>query len=268
MRDTTGDGPAELELVTERCAILADLLRNDRRFAFVGRGVSLAGDRPDGPDLVGQVAHLTGFASAHFIPADRWPAYEKTLSAAGLIPVRWSQLIGRAPALDAAREFLNAFSPPGDLRLCAVGPDTDDATLSTIRKSAFRAGVTPPIPSVMRGSGPPGVILYVTTPDGQVVASGGGFLAYANCDGHETDAFWGMLATSETWRGKRLASWVGAETILRLADNFGATSFSSGVKPDNAPSQAMCARLGLRDENIIYAGATNPRLLGNTPITR
>lgn len=69
-------------------------------------------------------------------------------------------------------------------------------------------------------------------------------------------------------RGKSLACWVGAEAILALHDRFGANGFSSGVKPDKAESQAMCARLGITRSEFIFAGGADPALMGSGPVTR
>ena len=70
------------------------------------------------------------------------------------------------------------------------------------------------------------------------------------------------------WRGKRLACWLGAQVIQDMARRFGARGFSSGVKPDNPASQAMCARLGVGPSPFVYVGAADPAILGDGPVTR
>ena len=120
----------------------------------------------------------------------------------------------------------------------------------------------------MRGHGPKGVMLYVETDDDQVVATGGGYMAYHPDSPRHDEAFWGMLATHADWRGQRLACWVGAQAIQTLSDQYGARGFSSGVKSDNPSSQAMCTRLGIKKSGYLYVGATDPILMGTTSITR
>jgi hypothetical protein len=149
-----------------------------------------------------------------------------------------------------------------------TGPETPDAVIHAISRMSVASGVMPPPGAAMRGVGPKGVVAYVETPDGQVIASGGAFMAYHPDGPHADEAFWGMLATDESWRGQRLACWVGAQVVLDMAGRHGARGFSSGVKSDNPASEAMCKRLGVDFSNYVYAGAVDPGLMGDRPVTR
>ena len=130
------------------------------------------------------------------------------------------------------------------------------------------AGVLPALGSVMRGTGPRSVFIYAETSDAEVVAVGGACMAYHPESARADEAFWGMLATKETWRGNRLACWVGAQVILDMSEQFGARGFSSGVKPDKPSSQAMCSRLGVTQSDYVYAGAIDPEAFGEASVTR
>lgn len=163
---------------------------------------------------------------------------------------------------------MREYEAPKNLALKVITSDTPNETVLKICEMSLEAGVLPAPGSVMRGAGPRGVFLYVEAPDGQILASGGACMAY-HPDGPRADeAFWGMLATHQDWRGKRLGCWVGAQLIQNMADKFGSGGFSSGVKPDNPSSQAMCSRLGVEPSDNVYAGAVDPAAFGDALITR
>ena len=152
--------------------------------------------------------------------------------------------------------------------LKSVTADTSNETILEICEMSLEAGVLPVPGSVMRGAGPKGVFSYAVSADGQIVAAGGACMAYHPDSTRADEAFWGMLATHEAWRGKRLACWVGAQVIQDMAEKFGARGFSSGVKPDNPSSQAMCSRLGVGRSEYVYVGAIDPAAFGDAPVTR
>jgi hypothetical protein len=259
--------PQQIQTI-QRANTLWTILRNDRRFAFQGRTVSLASEQDGATELVISLSRLQGYASCHFVEKPNAQEYSDAYQAAGLNSVIWEQFWGRSTALSKSREFLQSFDPPRELTLKLVTNDTPDETILKICKMSLEADVLPAPGSVMRGAGPKGIFSYVETADGEIVASGGACMAYHPDSSRADEAFWGMLATHEAWRGKRLACWVGAQIIQDMAKNFGARGFSSGVKPDNPSSQAMCSRLGVGISNYVYAGAVDPTAFGDASITR
>ncbi|WP_406646212.1 hypothetical protein QEZ52_19235 [Aliisedimentitalea scapharcae] len=265
-------GTPEQIAVVRRARALYRLVGHNPSFTFQGRTVSYVGcpgeSRAQIADRVIDLCRLQGYASAQFTNRSHRDSYTQAYSDARLAPVVWEQYWGRGSALTSSIAFLEAFTPPAGLQLCAVTADTPDQTIHDICQMSVDAGVLPPSGSVMRGQGPKGVMLFVKTGDGQVVASGGGYMSYHPDSTRHDEAFWGMLATHADWRGQRLACWVGAKTIQILANQFGARGFSSGVKADNPSSQAMCARLGIYQSDYLYVGATDPILMGTTAITR
>ncbi len=251
-----------------RAQSLYILLRDDPRYTFQGRTVSVVCDAPDTAELVINLARLQGYASAQFASRDFGRKLQERYQTAGLIPVEWEQFWGGGSALEASRAFLTSYQPPDLVTLHEVSRESSDETIRAICECSLASGVTPAPGSVMRGGGPSGVVLYATDRNEQVIATGGGFMAYHPDSAYASEAFWGALATSDSWRGNRLACWLGAQLVVHLNARFGATGFSSGVKADNPSSQAMCARLGITKSDYIYAGATNPEIMGSSPITR
>jgi len=254
--------------IVRRAQALHALLRDDPRFCFQGRTVSYVGFSDEAIDTAINLIRLQGYASIQFTPRERGDEIAAAFTAAGLSPLQWEQVWGRDSAIDASRAFLESYAIPPGLTLNEVTPDTDDATIRAICAASLVQGVTPPSGSAMRGHGPRGVFLYVTDEAGAVVAVGGGFMSYHPRSPRADEAFWGMLGTDEAWRGKRIAGWLGAAAVMGLHNRFGAGGFSSGVKADNPASQAMCARLGITRSGFIYAGASDPILMGGGAVTR
>ncbi len=58
-----------------------------------------------------------------------------------------------------------------------------------------------------------------------MLAAGGAYMSYHPNSPRFDEAFWGMLATHESARGQRLACWLGAELIMRMADNMAHADF-------------------------------------------
>jgi hypothetical protein len=267
MTDIIYGTPHQINVVKRSTALWA-LLRNDPRLSFQGRTVSLADATLGGPDIVIALARLEGYSSCHFVPYNEASSYTDAYEVAGLNPAIWNQFWGRETALTASKEFLSDYTHPNGLTLKTVTDSSTDDTIRAICETSVNAGVLPVPGSIMRGKDPKGIMLYVEDQDNRVLAAGGAYMSYHPNSPRFDEAFWGMLATHEAARGQRLACWLGAELIMRMADQYGARGFSSGVKSDNPASQAMCKRLGVNPSDMVYAGATAPLLMGNAPITR
>ncbi|WP_425044548.1 GNAT family N-acetyltransferase [Primorskyibacter sp. S87] len=258
---------AQIALV-RRALALRRFFRDDPQMTFQGRTISWLARGPEEAGIVIDLCRLQGYASAQFVARTDSRSFQNAYEQAGLIPIEWDQFHGRDSAQKASAEFLATYSPPEGLRLCSVTTNTPDDRIHALCQMSSENGVLQPPGSVMRGDGPPGIILYVETDSGDVVATGGGFMAYHPQSDRRDEAFWGMLATAPSWRGHRLARWVGAAAIRELTHRFGARGFSSGVKPDNLASQAMCTRLGVTRSDRVYAGAIDPELTGGGSPTR
>ncbi len=259
--------PVQISVVRRANSLWA-LLQNDPRFSFQGRVVSFAGEQPNSADMVIELARLQGYSSCHFVPKKRARALIRAFEAAGLQPAIWNQFWGREGAIAASRTFLSEYIKPDGLTLKTVGPNTPDSVIGEISEVSIASGVMPVPGTAMLGEQPRGMMLYVENHHRQVLAVGGAFMAYHPDSPYFDEAFWGMLATHKSWRDLRLASWIGAQTILDMADQFGARGFSSGVISDNPASHAMCSRLGVRPSQMVYAGASAPETIGEISIAR
>jgi RimJ/RimL family protein N-acetyltransferase len=77
-----------------------------------------------------------------------------------------------------------------------------------------------------------------------------------------------MLATREDRRGQRIALLLGAQAIIHMWEHHGARGFMTGVRADNAPSQALCNKLGVGATDWIYAWCMDKELFGGSSVTK
>jgi hypothetical protein len=77
-----------------------------------------------------------------------------------------------------------------------------------------------------------------------------------------------MLATRNDRRGERIALLLGAQAIIHMWERHGARGFMTGVRADNAPSQALCNKLGVRATDWIYASCIDKEMFGGSSITK
>ena len=57
--------------------------------------------------------------------------------------------------------------------------------------------------------------------------------------------WWGMLSTQPDRRGEKIAWILGVDAMVRMSEDSGFQKFSTGVRGDNAPSTALCAKLAV-----------------------
>jgi RimJ/RimL family protein N-acetyltransferase len=120
-----------------------------------------------------------------------------------------------------------------------------------------------PVPgSVMRGAQVPGVFLAARDGQGEPVAVAASFRLHPDGSKNADIAFWGMIATRPDRRGQRLARILGAMAIVHMWEKEGARGFMTGVRADNASSQALCNALGVTDSPWCYATCTDPQVMG------
>lgn len=251
-----------------RAAALWELLKDDPRFTFMGRMIGLHRCAARDVPLAVALARAQGAFMTFSLPEAEEVARAAALRDAGLITDRWDLLMGGEPAITACRTFLDEYAPPEELALVRVTPETDPALMRKMAETALASGVLPPVGASLRGETREALCLLAVDANGDVAALSGA------CKAHhpETDwadtAWWGMLATRDDWRGRRLSLWLGALALTAMADEFGARRFYTGVRSDNAPSQNICRKLGLGDSGLVVLSASDPEAFGDEPLTK
>lgn len=254
--------------LSRRSAILWSLLRDNPRYAYYGRLVALSDPAGDAADILYAMAKLQGAAVAYFYRADAAAGLFAQLEERGLITDRHEHFRGGETAFAASRKAQEVFEFPADLTTSIIDADTPRELLGEVAELCQSCGVMPVPGSAMRGLERKGICLVATDQNGRPVATASSYMPHHSSSPHATDAFWGMLATREDRRGQRIALLLGAQAIVQMWEHHGARGFMTGVRADNAPSQALCRKLGVRATDWIYAWCMDKELFGRSSVTK
>lgn len=248
---------------------LAAVLGQDRRYSYYGRTVGLPGPEDGDIDQLAALATVQGNAAYFSVPLDQVDAIKTSLSARGLVPMLYDRWEGAGSAIEAARHIVTTLSLPEDLIMQRLDAATSGGQMASMAEMALGCGVLPPSGEVLRGLMRPAVCLVAVDRAGNVVSCAASS-AYAHQDHprYGGQAWWGMLATDPARRGQRLSLVLGAHALLEMETRFGFGDFMTGVEPGNAPSEAICARMGLSKGQSAVIGCADPRALASGRLTK
>ncbi|MEM7215668.1 MAG: GNAT family N-acetyltransferase [Pseudomonadota bacterium] len=257
----------QIRLAT-RGQALWSLLRDKPDYSFYGRMVSLcAPTLENAVEVVSNLARLQGATSCQYYPADNADRFCELLDQQGLNSSRYEQFRGEIEALDLGREILEKHSFPDDLTLITLASDTPSELVSDVAELSLSCGVMPVPGQTMRGNGQPGICHALVDRDHKPVATASSYLCNHPESAKAKDAFWGMLATDPAWRGHGLGKIIGAHSIVTMWEQFGARSFSTGIKADNPASMGLCTKLGVTQSDWTFIGCSDPSAFSGS-ITR
>lgn len=248
---------------------LFDVVRGDPRFTYYGRTVGLATPEDGDPTLLRSLVALQG--SAHFaaVDTDAIAELQSDAEAHGFAVTRYVRWSGAGDALDAARRVLAGARLPDGIEMVRITPETPEPVMTAFAQMALDCGVLPPVRSVLDGRDRSGLCLIARTPEGEVVscAAGAAFADPAHPKFGDI-GWWGMLATRPDHRGSRLSLILGAHALVGLMEERGLKSVFTGVVAGNAPSEAVCARMGLAPEMSETLSLADPGLLPGGRMTK
>jgi hypothetical protein len=262
-------GSDDQRALLRRGRAMAALLGQDRRYSYYGRTVGLPGPQDGDIDHLAALATVQGSATYLAVPLDQVDANKTAILARGLVPMIYDRWEGAGTAVAAARQVAATLSLPDDLTMIRLDATTPAAQLASLAGMALGCGVLPPCGAVLRGLLHPAVCLAAIDRNATVVSCAAAS-AYAHKDhpGQGGQAWWGMLATDPARRGQRLSVILGAQAMLEMEARYGFGNFMTGVEPGNAPSEAICARLGLTRAHAAIIGCTDPRALAGGRMTK
>jgi hypothetical protein len=248
---------------------LAAVLGQDRRYSYYGRTVGLPGPEDGDIDHLAAMAIVQGSATYLAVPLDQVGAIKASMVARGLVPMVYDRWEGSGLAIAAARRVVATHSLPDDVTMQRLDASTADGQMASLAKMALGCGVLPPCGEALRGLLQPAVCLVAIDRASNVVSCAASS-AYAHEDHPRQggQAWWGMLATDPARRGQRLSLVLGAHALLEMESRFGFGDFMTGVEPGNAPSEAICARMGLSKGHSAIIGCTDPRALASGRMTK
>ncbi|MEM6276634.1 MAG: GNAT family N-acetyltransferase [Pseudomonadota bacterium] len=229
-------------------AALYELLRDDLRFTYYGRGVGVATETEveADPSIVLGLAKLQGATNIGFVTEHKREALLDMLAQAGLSVTEYAYWAVARDALHVARAVTSTVPLAPGLTLHRVTPVSPPSLLRELARTAASCDVLLPNVAVLDGSLKPGLALLATNEDGEGVACAGA-ASFAH-PGHPSlgkVAWWGMLATRPDWRGQGLALHLGAQSLIGFAADGDFTSLMTGIVPGNTASESVCRKLGL-----------------------
>ncbi len=248
---------------------MAALLGQDRRYSYYGRTVGLPGPEDGDIDHLAALATIQGYATYFAIPLSQVEAIKTSMLARGLVPMAYDKWQGSVSAIAAARQVVATCSLPEDVTMQRLDASSADGQLASLAEMALGCGVLPPCGEVLRGLLQPAVCLVAVDRAAKVVSCAASSAnALVDHPRHGGQAWWGMLATDPARRGQRLSLVLGAHALLEMKTRFGFGDFMTGVEPGNAPSEAICARMGLSKGHSAIIGCADPRALASGRMTK
>lgn len=261
-------GSDHQQALLRRGRALYALTRDDPRFGYYGRLVSLTTPDDGDLDLLCHLIALQGAASYTAVPNADVPALTRRIEARGLAVNLYRRWTGGETALAAAAGIARGIPLPADLTLHRIDADAPPQHLAQLADVALTCSVLPPAGGVLRGQIKPGAGLVAVDADNRAVCCAGA--AALNHRDHPTlgaETWWGMLATHPDRRGQKLALSLGAYVMRDMHHRFGRTRFMTGIQPGNTASEAVCARMGLAPDGSSILNVVDPTALPGGKMT-
>ncbi|MEM7171072.1 MAG: GNAT family N-acetyltransferase [Pseudomonadota bacterium] len=251
-----------------RAALLWRFLREDPRYSYYGRVVSLADPEYDALEEVVALVGLQGASSCQYLPVDRMVDLIAALDDAGIQSDPYDMLRSQDNSLTLAQSYLTSQSVPREIQVVQLDSATAPDLVTQVAALQRDCGVMPITGSVMRGQDQPSIFLAGLTDRGQVVATAAAIMSNHQESEHATEAFWGLLATHPDHRGRGLALWLGARAMVDAAEQLGAASFFAGVRASNQTSLSLCRKLGLDYCDKVVLACTDRQVFGSQQLSK
>ena len=262
-------GSDDQRALLRRGRSLAALLGQDRRYCYYGRTVGLPGPEDGDIDQLAALVIVQGNAAYYDVPVTQAEAIKTSMVARGLVPMHYDRWRGSGSAIAAARQVVATISLPEDVTMLRLDASSADGQLASLAVMALGCGVLPPCGEALRGLLRPAVCLVAVDRALRVVScAASSAFAHENHPIYGGQAWWGMLATDPARRGQRLSVVLGAHALLEMETRFGFGDFMTGVEPGNAPSEAICARMGLSKGDSAIIVCADPRALASGRMTK
>lgn len=166
-------------------------------------------------------------------------------------------LADRTSALVAAQAIVSRGLPDG---LTELEPPTEPEGEYTTRIQTLMAsaGVVPFSGSMLVGALGPATTVALGDGNGAVVAAAHGYLPHNAHSAYHRHAWGGLVAVTESQRGKGLGNYVNARMIVSVFRDLDATHVYELVSALNAPSRRMVESCGLRHAPDLVCGVAMP----------
>jgi hypothetical protein len=244
------------------------LLRQDPTYGYEGRMIGVDGATIDDLPALVSLTSVQGASVSHYVPLKDEAALTRAVTEAGLATDRWDQFMGGMDCLNTCRDIAREFRVPNRYTLRVVQPGVSDALLTGLSETALASGVLPPDASVLFGQSRDAVCYVLEATDGGVAACAGAVMRNHPRSRYGAASWWGMLATRQADRGQGLSLYLGARAALHMHEQFGADTFYTGVRTDNAVSRHLCTKLGMVESDYACLAILDPEFFGEGGFTK
>lgn len=261
-------GSEQQQTMLRRGRAMFDMLRDDTRLTYYGRTVGITDAVAADLDLLERLAFLQGASHFAAVPVADANALAAQISERGLSVTLYPRWVGGDAALKRAKDIVASFPLPRDLSVRTIGPNAPVKDLDLLADIAEISGVLLPAGSVLRGILKPGVAIVAVEAEGRPVScSGAAGICHPENPTFGRQAWWGMLSTHPDRRGERIALILGAMAMIAMHERFGFASFMTGVQAGNAPSEALCSKLGYTPDGMTTVTVVDPRAISSGKLT-
>lgn len=262
-------GTDEQKSALRRGRAMYEVVKNDPRFAYYGRGVGIAS-----PDLgslaeLKALARLQGATNYSTVPNGAVESLSADAQDLGLNVICRARWQGAAGAIETAQAVLAKTPMPPDLSLIWITDDTPPDTQRAFGEAAVSCGVLPPSMATLTGRLKPGLAAAAQDSAGRVVSCAASASIYhpEHADGRR-ECWWGMLATRNERRGERLSLILGAAVLLEMHKRHGFSAFFTGVEPGNKASEDVCRHVGFTLSDTSTLSVIDPTLIPAGRLTK
>lgn len=231
------------------------------RYAYYGTVVSLSDPGSDTADVLASLARLQGLGMCFYFPKTDIDRLLADLKDRGFRTAQSQYHRGGQAAYEASKTYLQTRPAPMGLSVVRLDAHTPDALVEATVELCQSCGLNSMPGEVMRGNVLPGINLVATDDRGTPVATAASYAMHGAGTPRASEAFWGVLATREDYRGRGLAAWLGALAIEHMWENEGMRAFNTGIKSENLASQAACAKLGILETEWVTAFCFDDEML-------
>ena len=263
-------GSEDQQAMARRGKALFELLRDDPRVAWYGRALAVTDLNASGMDFFENLIRLQGATAAYLVKRGAEAEVCEVLSARGLS----SDLFGFSMSeddrsVDRARALLRDNGLPEDLSCKTLGPDSPQEDVEAFAEVALSQGVLPPPEAVLRGHMRRGVALVaLENGSGRPIGCAASIESYHPAGRLSDHCFWGMLATHPDRRGEKIALVLGARAMVAMHKKTGFRRFTTGVRDDNLPSAALCAKFGVMRSDYMVVMGMDPNAFSDDRVTK
>ena len=263
-------GTDDQQAMARRGKALFELMRDDPRVAWYGRALAVTDLNASGMDFFENLIRLQGATAAYMVKRGAEAEICEALSKRGLR----ADLFGFSMSeddrsVDHARSLLGEFSLPEDVSCKTLGPESPQEDVEAFAEIALSQGVLPPPEAVLRGQMRRGVSLVAREiSSGRPIGCAASIESYHPA-GHLSEyCFWGMLATHPDRRGEKIAVVLGARAMVAMHEKTGIGRFTTGVRDDNVPSAALCAKFGVMRSDYMVVIGMDPDAFSDDRVTK